>query len=375
MWVQQLEDIPYATAALRDPKAVQRWAAEHVAPADAVLRASRALATAREQRARALVEQRKAQKKERARERNCDRHYQIDQRPQILREPPASVAPIGEGENAAKPATAKRKEPTKKKSQRDQVWQTWSEQVREAEELLKVRKETEQARRIKPEKVQAFRHALDGARLRERACDVHDQYILKWQRENAPAEMGEGEVQGVASEAAKDVPTAAATGAPTQKEGPGGKEGGGGAERDRPQPQKTKDDKWKEQIKAVLFELRPSAPESVKMHRRRRAGLRRLAEARLHSPAARLLTPDARLDVAVSVLYSEGGWPDRKVAQSEVAEAEKIARELVRAGLAGVRGDGSALSNAHGVATGAAKASYAGDGETTEAGAANAGSD
>jgi hypothetical protein len=373
MWVQQLEDIPYATAALRDPKAVKRWEAEHVAHAHEVLRASRAIAAAREQRGRALVEHRKAQKKERARERNCDRHYQIDQRPQVLREPPVSVAPAGA--DAAKPATANRQEPTKKKSQRDQVWQTWSEQVREAEELLKVRKETEQARRINPEKVQAFRHALDGARCRERACDVHEQYIFKWQRENAPTETGEGEVHGVASEAAKDVPTAAATGAPIQKEGPGGKEGGGGAERDRQQPQQTKDDKWKEQIKAVLFELRPSAPESVKMHRRRRAGLRRLAEARLQSPAARLLTPDARLDVAVSVLYSEGGWPDRKVAQSEVAQAQKIARELVRAGLEGVRGDSSALSSAHGVATDAAKAPNAGDGETTEAGAANAGSD
>ena len=372
MWVQQLEGIPYATAALRDPKAVQRWAAEHVAPADAVLRASRAIAAAREQRGRALVEKRKEQKKERARERNCDRHYQSDQRPQILREPPASVARA----NPTNPSTSNRQEPTKKKSQRDQVWQTWSEQVREAEELLKVRKETEQARRIKPEKVQAFRHALNGARLRERACDVHEQDISKWQRENAPPEMGEGEVHGVAFEAA-DVPTAAAaaTGAPIQKEGPEGKEGGGGAERDRQQPQKTKDDKWREQVKAVLFELRPSAPESVKIHRRRRAGLRRLAEARLQSPAARLLTPDARLDVAVSVLYSEGGWPDRMLAQSEVAEAHKIARELVRAGLAGVRGDGSSLSNAHGVATGTEKASDAGDEETTEAGAADAGSD
>ena len=81
MWVQQLEEIPFATAAPRDPKAVQRWAAEHVAPSDAALARSAAVDAARERRARAVVEARKADRKARAQERPCDRHFRVDRRP------------------------------------------------------------------------------------------------------------------------------------------------------------------------------------------------------------------------------------------------------------------------------------------------------
>ena len=311
MWVQQLEEIPFATAAPRDPKAVQRWAAEHVAPSDAALARSAAVDAARERRARAVVEARKADRKARAQERPCDRHFRVDRRP-----PQTAPAAAAAAAPAEKPPA--QREPVAKKSQRDKVWPPWSAHVREADELLAAIKEKEQARRVKPEKVQAFRHALTAARSSERGCDVHEQYIIKWQRENAPAGLGESEVHGAASEAATHTPAAAAA---------------------------TKGDKWQEEVKAILYELRPSAPASVKARRRQHAGMRRLAEARLHSPAARLLTSDARLELATSVLYSLGGWPEKQEAASALEEAQRTARELVRESHQGVSGDAKAVSH------------------------------